>query len=270
MPDITIGQLTDYLHTIAPPYLQEDYDNSGLITGKSTDIVKGCLFCLDVTEEVIDECISLGCNVLVAHHPIVFRGLKRFTGDYYVERVIIKALKNDLAILAVHTNLDNVYKGGVNAMIAEKLNMYRTEILLPKPSVIFNSHPVGSGMVGYLAEPMNTTDFLHYLTEKMELKVIKHTPLVKNHIHKIAVCGGSGSFLLLAAKKAGADIYISADFKYHEYFDAENDIIIADIGHFESEKYTIQLLYNHTINKFSNFAAHCTNIITNPIKYFIK
>jgi dinuclear metal center YbgI/SA1388 family protein len=266
----TVGQLADFLHTIAPGHLQEDYDNSGLITGKRTDVVKGCLFCLDATEDVINECIALGCNVVIAHHPIVFRGLKRFTGDHYVERVIIKALKNDISILAVHTNLDNVYEGGVNGMIAGKLNMQRTEILSPKPSVMFNDQPVGAGMTGYLDVPMTSSDFLSYLSEKMELQVIKHTPLVRKEIRKIAVCGGSGSFLLSAAKKAGADIYISSDFKYHEYFEAENDIIIADIGHFESEKYTIQLLYNHIINKFSNFAAHCTNVVTNPIKYFIK
>lgn len=270
MMTTTVGQLIDYLHTIAPNHFQEDYDNSGLITGKRSDVIAGCLICLDATEEVIDECISMGFNVVVAHHPIVFRGLKRFNGSNYVERAVIKAIKNDIAIFAIHTNLDNVYQSGVNAMIAQKLSLKNTQILSPKPALYMDNDPVGAGMVGDLDAPLETHDFMSYLADKMELKIIKHTPLVKETIQKIAVCGGSGSFLLSSAKKAGADIYISSDFKYHEYFDAENDIIIADIGHFESEKFTIQLLYNHIINKFSNFAARCTNVITNPIKYFIK
>jgi len=266
----TIRELIDHLHSIAPNHLQEDYDNSGLIVGKESDIIKGCLICLDATEDVIDECISIGCNLVVAHHPIVFRGLKRFNGDNYVERVVMKAIKNDIAIFAIHTNLDNVYHSGVNSMIAEKLDLSNTEILAPKPHLLHAESPVGAGMIGTLHQPMTTEGFFSYMAEKLELKVIKHTPINKEKIQKIALCGGSGSFLISAAKNAKADVYISADFKYHEYFDAENELIIADIGHFESEKYTIQLLYNHIINKFSTFAPHCTNIITNPIKYFIK
>ncbi len=266
----SIGELIEYLHSIAPNHFQEDYDNSGLIVGSTDTPISGCLVCLDATEEVVDECISLGYNLIVAHHPIVFRGLKRFNGSNYVERTVIKAIKNNIAIFAIHTNLDNVMISGVNEMICDRLNLLDKKVLMPKPNVYHDGNEVGAGMVGSLKEPMAPEDFLHYLSDSLELKVVKHTAFTKDKVQRIAVCGGSGSFLVNAAKKAKADVYISADFKYHEYFDAENDIIIADIGHFESEKYTINLLYNHIINKFSNFAARRTKVITNPIKYFIK
>ena len=263
-----LNELITYLHSIAPPYLQEDYDNAGLITGHGDMEIKGVLVCLDAIEAVIDEAIDLGCNVLVAHHPIIFRGLKKLNGTNYIERTIIKAIKNDIAIFAIHTNLDNVFAHGVNTKIAEKLNLQNPSILLPKPNVIHDNFQVGAGMIGHLEKPMSAEYFLEYLKDKMELTTIKHTQLCKPTISTVAVCGGSGCFLLNTAKKQGADIFISSDFKYHEYFDADNEIIIADIGHFESEKYTIDLLYDLINNKFSTFAAHCTKIVTNPIKFF--
>lgn len=263
-----LNELITYLHSIAPPYLQEDYDNAGLITGHGDMEIKGVLICLDALEAVIDEAITLNCNIVVAHHPIIFRGLKKLNGTNYIERTIIKAIKNDIAIFAIHTNLDNVFTHGVNTKIAEKLNLINQAILSPKPNVLYNDSAVGAGMIGHLERPMSSDYFLEYLKDKMELTTIKHTHLCKSTITKVAVCGGSGCFLLDTAKKHGADIFISSDFKYHEYFDADNEIIIADIGHFESEKYTIDLLYDLIINKFSTFATHCTKIVTNPIKFF--
>jgi len=263
-----INKLIEYLHGIAPSYLQEDYDNAGLIVGDPDIEIKGVLVCLDAIESVVDEAISLGCNLVVAHHPIIFRGIKQLNGKNYIERTVIKAIKNDIAIFAIHTNLDNVLISGVNTKIAEKLSLTNTTILSLKSNVTYMNQPVGAGLIGNLTYDMATETFLNFLKEKMELKVIKVTDLVKSNINKVAVCGGSGSFLLPEAKKQGADIFITADYKYHEYFDADKEIIIADIGHYESEKYTIELLYDLIINNFTTFAAHYTKIITNPIKYF--
>jgi len=257
-----------FLNSVAPTYLQEDYDNAGLIVGNIEMEIKGVLICLDAVESIVDEAIELGCNVIVAHHPIIFRGLKQLNGKNYIERTVIKAIKNDIAIFAIHTNLDNVYFSGVNGKIAEMLKLSETRILLPKAEQSFMNNTVGAGMIGNLNAEMSPEDFLYFLKKQMELKIIKVTDLCKTSIRRVAVCGGAGGFLLTAAKSQGADIFITSDFKYHEYFDADNDIIIADIGHFESEKYTIDLLYHLIINNFSTFAAHCTKIITNPIKYF--
>ena len=263
-----IRELTDYLHTIAPSYLQESYDNAGLIVGNENTEIQSVLICLDATEVIVDEAISLGSNLIIAHHPIIFKGLKKLNGSNYIERTVIKAIKNDIAIFAIHTNLDNVYLSGVNQKIAAKLGLQNTEILAPKANLIHEGHVVGAGMIGFLSVPLETKVFMQFLKDTMELSVIKHTKLCRQKIHKVAVCGGSGGFLLEDAKKQDADIFITADYKYHEYFDADDQIIIADIGHYESEKYTIDLLFEIIINKFSNFAAHCTKNITNPIKYF--
>jgi dinuclear metal center YbgI/SA1388 family protein len=263
-----LGHLIAYLEGIAPLHLQEDYDNAGLITGHREMIVTGVIVCLDAIEAVVDEAIREGCNVIVAHHPIVFRGMKRFNGSNYIERTIIKAIKNDIAIYAIHTNLDNVYMHGVNGKICEKLGLLDTRILAPKDIASHIGQPIGSGMIGVLPEVMNTRDFLTFLKERMDLTLIKHTSLCRDVIRSVAVCGGSGSFLLSHAVRHGADIFITSDYKYHEYFDANNQIIIADIGHYESEKFTIELLNSLIINKFSTFAAHCTKIVTNPIQLF--
>jgi dinuclear metal center YbgI/SA1388 family protein len=362
-----VKDITSFLNSIAPSSLQEDYDNAGLIVGENETIVTGVLVCLDCTEAIIEEAIMLGCNMVVAHHPIVFRGLKKFNNANYVERTIIKAIKNDVAIFAIHTNLDNIIEG-VNAKICQKIGLTNTKILAPKPQMLKKittfvpkdfveevadalhsagagqigkykecsfrvegtgtftpapgsnpfvgkidhksmenevriemifpnylksnilkalkkAHPyeevayylhtldnenqeIGAGMVGELEKPMEIQSFLAMLKEKMDLKVIKHTKILKEKVQKIAVCGGSGSFLTKNVLSSGADIYISADYKYHEYFDADGQIMIIDIGHFESEKYTIDLLFDLISNNFSNFALHCTKNSTNPINYY--
>jgi dinuclear metal center YbgI/SA1388 family protein len=263
-----ISQLIRFLNEIAPEQFQESYDNAGLITGHPDMEVKGVLVALDCIETIVDEAIHLGCNVIVAHHPIVFSGMKRFNGSNYVERTIIKAIKNDIAIYAIHTNLDNVFVSGVNTKIAEKLTLQNIEILAPKPDLIYGDHQVGAGMSGYLPSAMKPQDFFAFVKDKMELTTFKHTAVCKNSISKVAFCGGSGGFLLNASKRANADVFITSDYKYHEFFDANDEIIIIDIGHFESEKYTIDLLYDLIINNFSTFATHYTKIITNPIKYY--
>jgi dinuclear metal center YbgI/SA1388 family protein len=257
-----ISDVIHFLQGIAPYELQEDYDNSGLIVGRPDTVVKGILFSLDSTEEIVDEAIKLGMNLIIAHHPIVFRGLKKFNESNYVEKTVIKAIKNDIAILSVHTNLDNVL-GGVNSVIADKIGLKNTRILQEKKGF----EGIGAGLVGELDAPLRTVDFVQLIKDHLEIQTLKSTHWCHDEISKVAVCGGSGSFLIQAAKRAGAQVFISADFKYHEFFDAENDLIIFDIGHYESEKYTIDLLYSLISNKFTNFAARCTKINTNPVKY---
>ncbi|MEM1325674.1 MAG: Nif3-like dinuclear metal center hexameric protein [Bacteroidota bacterium] len=333
-----LKQLTHYLEQIAPPVYQESYDNSGLVVGDPFMEITNVLTALDATEAVIDEAIEKGCNVIVAHHPIVFKGLKRFNGQSYVERVVMKAIKKDIAIYAIHTNLDNMYANGVNTKIAERLSLQDTRILSPKatnkkmdiyvekgqlqkvrnylfafgevlsfegqledgesvfrlslnypqhtesqiishldnkPIVRYevsdiqnSSAAIGSGMIGELEQEMTATDFLAHLKDRMQVNVIRHTALLDQPIKKVAVCGGAGGFLLSKAISQGADIFITADYKYHEFFDADGKIIIADIGHYESEQFTIELLRDLISDKFSTFAAFSTTIVTNPVFYY--
>ena len=361
-----IKEITQFLEEIAPLNYQESYDNSGLIVGDENMQVTSVLVCLDSVEEVIEEAIENGCNLIIAHHPIIFSGLKKINGKNHIERTIIKSIKNDIAIYVIHTNLDNII-GGVSSKIADKLGLKNQQILSPKrdllrklevyvpkenaeevQNALFESgagsigdykncsfqsfgvgtflasedsslkvgergkqeiveeikievifpkniekrmisemkkvHPyeevayqiyildnvfqdVGAGIIGELANEMDSTDFLEVVKNTMKTDCIRHTSLVKNKIKKVAVCGGSGSFLLKNAKGLGADIFITSDFKYHEFFNSENDIIIADIGHYESEQFTKELIYDLLINNFSRFAVLLSKINTNPINY---
>ncbi len=324
-----LKELIAHLEAIAPPEYQESYDNAGLITGNADWEVKGVLCCLDSTEAVVEEAVQKGCNVVVAHHPIVFKGLKRLTGKTYVERTVMAAIKHDVAIYAIHTNLDNVYMHGVNAKIAAMLGLQHTRILAPKSTLkratAMGSHPAleetlrragalqvvrygegtavdciypqaqegavmsalrttgtsligiqavadpdvqtGSGMIGELPQPVDANEFLLHLKAVMRAGVVRHTALLGRPVQRIAVCGGSGGFLLPQAIAQGADVFVSADYKYHEFFDADGRIVIADIGHFESEQFTIDLLRDIISEKFRTFAANCTEVRTNPVYY---
>lgn len=257
-------ELTNYLESIAPLHLQEVYDNAGLIVGNPQMDITGVTVCLDSTEEVIDEAIKQGNNVVVAHHPIIFSGLKKITGKNYIERCIIKAIQNNIAIYAIHTNLDNILRRGVNEKIAERLNLQDCKILAPKDD---KNTEIGAGIIANLKEPMETTSFLRFVKDKMKADCLKYTEILKDKVYKIAICGGSGSFLLNRAIAENCDIFISADFKYHQFFDSNSQIVIADIGHFETEQFTIDLLVEIISNNFSNFAAQFTKVNTNPVKY---
>lgn len=263
---MTVQDIMEFLEQIAPFDLQESYDNSGHLIGDPDMEVTGVLCSLDCTEPIIDEAEERGCNVVVCHHPIIFSGLRRLTGADYVERTVINAIKKGMAIIAIHTNLDNVLTNGVNEVIAEKIGLRDIDLLQRKDSV-HSDYETGSGVIGYLDNAMPAMDFLHHLKESMEVNVVKYTDLVRPMVHKVAVCGGSGRFLLDKAIAEEADIFISADFKYHDFFDANGKIIIADIGHYESEQFTIQLLFQLINENFSNFAAHYSNHNTNPVKY---
>lgn len=359
-----IRVLTDF----APPAYQESYDNAGLITGNPDESLKGILISLDCVESVIDEAIEKGCNLVVAHHPIVFAGLKQLNGKNYVERTVIKAIRHDIAIYAIHTNLDNV-KLGVNRHICDRLGLVNTHILQPKKGMLTkltayvpktntsevlealyqagaghigaydrcsfkttgkgtfrplagavphlgevnkeeqvsedkielvlpkhlehkvlgalkSSHPyeevayyltalenqnqdIGAGMIGMLSAEYSYDEFFSLLCEKMQLSTFKHTKALPNKkVKTVAVCGGAGSFLLKQAIRQKADVYVSADFKYHEYFDAEEAIVIADIGHYESEVFTKDLIYSILREKLTNIALILSELDTNPIKYY--
>jgi dinuclear metal center YbgI/SA1388 family protein len=262
-----VQNLISYFEEIAPQSFQESYDNSGLITGHPDFEITGVLTCLDATEAVLDEAILLNCNVVVAHHPIVFRGLKKINGYSYVERVLIKAIKNDIAIFAIHTNLDNVYYNGVNMVIAQKLGLSDLEILAPTKGLNHLEMPVGAGLIGTLAAPIAENACMEWLKTQMKLQHIRHTAFCNRAVQKIAVCGGAGSFLLPQAIAKGANLFVTGDFKYHEFFDAEGKIIIADIGHYESEQFTIEHLKSLIIQNFSIFAVHSTTVNTNPVLY---
>lgn len=259
-----VFEITDYLEEIAPIQLQEHYDNTGLIIGNAMMEVKGVVLCLDSVEAVVDEAIKKDCNLIIAHHPIIFCGLKKLNGKNYIERTVLKAIKHDIAIYAIHTNLDNVFLNGVNSKFAQKLDLFNTQILAPKD--IMNPN-IGAGMIGNLSTPMGGADFLSFLKKAMDISCIRHTSILKKPVQRVAICGGSGSFLLKEALRQKADVFITGDFKYHEFFDADGKIIIADIGHFESEQYTIELLFEIISQKFSNFALHLTGVNTNPINY---
>ena len=263
-----IKEVIRYLEGIAPLGFQESYDNAGLLVGDPDRSVSGILVCLDSVEEIVDEAVSRGCNLVVAHHPIIFKGLKRILGRNYVERTVIKAIKADVALYAIHTNLDNVYHSGVNEKIAERLELENSQILLPKNNLVHAGSLVGSGVVGDLQDALSGLEFLKYLKKAMSCACVKHTRLLDKPVRRIAVCGGSGSFLLRRAIQAGADFFVSSDFKYHEYFDADRQIVIADIGHFESEQFTIDLLRDLLSEKFSTFAVRSTEINTNPVNYY--
>lgn len=276
---LRIHEIVSAFEAVAPLALQESYDNSGLIVGDRDAEVTRALLCLDCTEAVVDEAIVKGCDVIIAHHPIVFGGLKRFTGGDYVQRTVIKAIQNNIAIYACHTNLDNVLRGGVNERIAQQLGFDVERILRPiatdlgsfassggiVDSEVFRA--AGAGVLCNLQKPMNVLDFLQHVKERMGAAVVKYTKCDIEVVGKVAICGGAGSFLIGDALRAGADAFITSDVKYHEFFDAQGKMLLCDIGHYESEKYTIDLFSNILSAKFPKFATIFAGTITNPIDY---
>lgn len=356
-----------HLEELAPLAYAEDFDNVGLLVGNKTTKLTGILVTLDTLETVIDEAIKKKCNLIVSFHPIIFKGLKKLTGKTYVERIVIKAIKHDIAIYSIHTALDNALQG-VNDMICNQLKLTNKHILIPQSETIKklttyvpkneaeqlrmalfnvgagnignydncsfnvegygtfngneNSNPVkgqkgqmhteeetkisitfpkhleskviktlfqahsyeevayeittlenknqniGIGMVGELDQPMDESSFLTYIKTIMNTECIRHSSFLNKKIKKVAVLGGSGSFAIPDAKASGADAFITSDLKYHDFFTAENCILLADIGHYESEQFTKKLLVAYLTKKITNFAIILSNTNTNPVKYF--
>lgn len=247
----------------APLNLQAGFDNSGLICGDPSNELTSVLLCLDVTEEVVEEAVRGGYNLIVSHHPLIFSGLKHITPASYVERCVISAIRHDIAIYAAHTNMDSV-ANGVSGRMADKLGLYCREILQPEGSP---DSPAGFGIVGILPEPEETMAFLRRVKETFHCGAIRHTAPHREQVERVAVCGGAGASFLRQALAKKADLYISADFKYHDFFLAENRITIADIGHYESEQFTKEVFHEILTKKIANFAVQFSTVNTNPIKY---
>ena len=364
-----LAQLTAALEAIAPPALQASYDNSGLLVGDPDAIVRGVLVTLDCLETTIEEAVETGCNVVVAHHPIVFAGLKRLTGKTYVERTVIAAIRHGVAIYAIHTNLDSVLAEGVSGRLARLLGLTDVTTLAPLPGTLRKlavyvpeantdevadamfaagagrignydqasfrtpgtgtfrpqagarpaigslgtdervtedklevvvpavlakavlaaaraAHPYeemaydlyavesmhpdfGMGAVGTLPGPMRYGEWLEYLCDALELEGLRATEAIGTPIHRVAVCGGSGASLIAAARASGAHAYVTADVKYHEFFDADGALVVCDIGHYESERHTIELLYEMISRRFDTFAARMTRRETNPVRLYV-
>ena len=258
---MTIKNVSDYLEEIAPLHQAEDFDNVGLLIGNETTEVKGVLVTLDTLEETVDEAIKTKCNLIVSFHPIIFSGLKKINGNSYVEKVVMKAIQNNIAIYAIHTALDNS-KVGVSAKMCEVLGLSNNSILLPK-----DDGATGMGMIGDLPKPMPEEDFLTFTKKTFKANGIRYSNKTGKLVKKVAVLGGSGSFAITDAIHKKADVYISADFKYHDFFKAEGKILLIDVGHYESEQFTKNLLVDYLTKKFTSFAIILSEKSTNPIYY---
>ncbi|MDG1423170.1 MAG: Nif3-like dinuclear metal center hexameric protein [Flavobacteriaceae bacterium] len=258
---MTIKNVSDYLEEIAPLNQAEDFDNVGLLIGNETTEVKGVLVTLDTLEETVDEAIKKKCNLIVSFHPIIFSGLKKINGNSYVEKVVMKAIQNNIAIYATHTALDNS-KVGVSAKMCEVLGLSNNSILLPK-----DGGATGMGMIGNLPKPMKEEDFLTFTKKTFKTNGIRYSNKTGKLVKKVAVLGGSGSFAITDAIHKKADVYISADFKYHDFFKAEDKILLIDVGHYESEQFTKNLLVDYLTKKFTSFAIILSEKSTNPIYY---
>ena len=257
-----LKEIIDIIENWAPIENAESFDNVGLLVGDPSINVNKALITIDTLENVIDEAIENKCDLIISFHPIIFIGLKNLTEKTYVERVVRKAIKNDINIYSIHTNLDNHPKG-VNYQISQQLSLLNTKILIPK-----EHSKTGMGMVGELETGLNELDFLKYVKEKMNTNAIKHSSFTNKKIKKIAVLGGSGSFAIEEAINRNVDCFITADLKYHDYFKAENKILLVDIGHYESEQYTKQLILNLLTKKIPKFACVISKSKTNPVNYF--
>ena len=256
-------QILDALEQYAPLPLQDSFDNAGLQIGLTEEQeVTGALLCLDVTEDVIDEAVRKGCNLIVAHHPLLFHGLKSITGKTYVERCVIKAIKNGVGIYAAHTNLDNA-QGGVNYRIAEKIGLDNIAFLETKQSLM----PSGAGVIGVLPEAEDEEPFLNRLKTLFDIKCLRHNALCGRKIRKVALCGGAGGFLLDNAIKQGADAFLTGEMRYHDYFGHDGDLLIAEMGHYESEQYTMDIFEDMLRRHFPELKIEKTSLNTNPINY---
>ena len=262
-----IKEVIKEIEEYAPLALQESYDNAGIQVGDVEQQATGVLLCLDVVESIIDEACKLDCNLIISHHPVIFTPLKSLTGRNYIERCIIKAIQKRIVIYSAHTNLDNAV-GGINYKIAEKIGLQNIQILSPlKNSVPNVSGQGGAGVVGELACSQSEQAFLHNLKNIFHLDSLKYSPLRNKEVKKIAVCGGSGSFLISDAVASGADVFITGEAKYNDYYNVEKNILLVVIGHYESEVCTKEIFFEIIRKKFPNFAAHFSNINSNPVNY---
>lgn len=266
---MTVKDITNLLEELAPLSWAEEFDNVGLLVGDPQSRVSGVLVSLDTLENVVEEAIAKNANMIVSFHPIIFKGLKQLTPTDYVSKVVLKCVQHGISIYSMHTALDNASLG-VNHEIAERLGLQKVEVLINNPNLKPQKHEgaLGMGRIGLLPEAMEEKDFLKHLKAIFGTPCIKHSQLVGKKIKKVAVLGGSGAFAIDNAKHCKADAYVTSDLKYHDFFKAENNILLADIGHFESEQFTKNLLVGYLTKKIPNFAISLSESNTNPIKYY--
>lgn len=260
---MTVQDIVQAIETVAPKPLQESYDNSGMQVGCLSAEVDSALLCIDITEAVIDEAIEAGIKLVISHHPLIFQGIKSLTGKSYIERAIIKALKHDIVLYSAHTNLDNA-ENGVNFAIADKLNLKNVSILEQKPNV---GVVAGAGIIGSLAAPMEYLDFLNCLKTTFHCGGIQYSMPLGRKVERVAICGGSAGFLIPQAIAAGADVYVTGEIKYHDYFGNDEQIMLVNIGHYESEQFTTELIGSIIKEKYPAFEIRFTKVNTNPINY---
>lgn len=257
-----IKEVLSALERFAPLPLQEGWDNAGLQIGLTEAEVSGALLCLDVNEAIVDEAIEKGCNLIVSHHPLLFKGLKTISDGDYVQRTVMKAILNRIAIVSMHTNMDNA-KGGVNYKIAEHLGLHDVEFFAEKSGNI----EAGSGVVGLLPEPMSATDFIQLVKERFGVKCAQCNELLLRPVNKVAICGGSGDFLLGDAIAQSADAFITGEMHYHVYFGQEQKIQICVIGHYESEQFTSEIFKSIIEDECPGLPVMIAKTSTNPIIY---
>lgn len=269
---IKVQDIVTALEEFAPRETQMSYDNAGLQVGLPQSEVSSVLLTIDVTQEVLEEAIQRGCTMVVAHHPLIFHGLMNLTGAGEVQRMVAFAIKHDLAVYAGHTNVDVAF-GGVSWRLGSKWGLQAMQPLEPSETLdavysVKNHHALwGSGVVGTLPEPVNEADFLQKIKDVCGTPVLRHSALLGKPVRRVAVCGGSGSSLIPLAIRAGADVYVSADFKYHDFALAERRLVLVDAGHFETEQFTKEIFYEVLTKKFPNFAVCFSQVSTNPINY---
>ena len=264
---MNINKVVDALEQYAPLPLQEGYDNAGLQVGLTETVeVSGALLCLDVTEQVVDEAIEKGCNLIVSHHPLIFRKLARIADEDYVQRTVRKAIKHDIAIVSMHTNMDAA-KGGVNFKIAEKLGLKHLQFFAGEKEV--DGVKGGEGVMGEVSEAAGwaADDLVLLLREKFGAECVQCNQLLRRPIRRVALCGGAGSFLLDAAVAAGADAFITGEMHYHEFFGHEQEIQICVIGHYQSEQFTSEIFKSIIEEKCQGVKCFISEVNTNPIIY---
>lgn len=262
---MTIKEITEAIEAFAPLSLQESYDNSGLIVGRPSDDVHKALLAVDVTDEVMDEAEKEGCDIIITHHPIIFHPLKRLNSANMVERCVERAIRRGIALYACHTNLDST-ANGMSWRLATMLGVEELEILQPTAT----GEQYGFGVVGNLPNSMPTEEFLHRVMDITGAKVIRHSDIATANVGRVAVCTGSGAFLIGEARKANAEVYITADMKYNDFMTPDGALTVADIGHFESEYCAIEILFDILSKKFLTFVVRKSECSRNPINYLTK
>ena len=252
------------IESFAPLSLQESYDNAGLIVGRMDDDVHKALLAVDVTEEVLAEAVAEGCDMIITHHPIIFHAMKRFNSASQTERCVEEAIRRGIVLYAAHTNLDST-PDGMSWRVAQMLGLANIAVMQPT-----NAEGAGFGVVGELAETMPSADFMRRVMERFDVKALRHSDVVKAEIRKVAICTGSGGSLIDDARKSGADIYLTADLRYNDFMRHENAIILADMGHFESEYCAIQILFDILSKKIPIFAVRKSVCSRNPVNYTVR